>query len=304
MQINWEGVAIYAGVLGGLAVAMTLWTIHVKRHPITRMTPWMTTLLALYRGYWEIAWSFIYAFLLLAAVWILLHWLTYAIDTGQLTPLIPKRSPWKHLMFSPKSRPWNSIGVGVFLLVLTAVFYRGKHRLLRVIDSSLRRASRQLGLSFRAGATVFVADWWHDYIEPRALASLAMGAYDDDPDLALITNPCWALYRQEDPLRILVVSIGPDPVIRRSEQKMVVWVCLYICKPEGGGHLLTTEAQLALRSHGFDIRDRPGYLRICDLREYDIRGMRPTQEATAPDRIAYLWRTTQLRSGGPEDNPR
>jgi hypothetical protein len=96
-------------------------------------------------------------------------------------------------------------------------------------------------------------------------------------------------------LRILVVSIGPYPTILRREQRMAVWVCLYICKPDGGDHVVSFEAQQALREQGFDIRERPGYVRICDLREYELRGMRPTQEATAPHRIDFLWRVTESR---------
>jgi hypothetical protein len=296
MGTNWTETEIAFLFFGGLAIALTLWTIHVKRHPITRMTPWMTTALAMYRGYWEIAWSVIYAFLVMVAFWILLHWLTQAIATGQLTPLVPKRSPWKHLMFSSKSRPWNILGILAFMVTMTAIFYRIRQRLVRLIDSSLRRASKQLGLSFRAKATVFVADWWHRYIEPRAVANFALAGNDDDPDLALITNRCWALYRDQEPLRILVVSIGPYPTILRREQRMAVWVCLYLCKPNGGDQVLSSESQQALREQRFDIRDRPGYLRICDLREYELVGTQPTQEATAPDRIALLWHLAQPRA--------
>jgi len=129
-----------------------------------------------------------------------------------------------------------------------------------------------------------------------------MGAYDDDPDLALITNPCWASTAGGS-LRILVVSIGPDPVIRRSEQKWSSGSASTSASPKVAVISLQTEAQLALRSHGFDIRDRRATCGFATFGNMTSEGcVRPKSNCTRSHSLPVAHNPAPVRWS--EDNPR
>lgn len=281
--------AITMVVLVGLAVGFAAWVIHVRRHPIERMTPRMAALVDLSRAGGELLWAFIYGTAIFLVGWVLLAWLTHGLDTGHWPLKLPKTSPWQRLMTSHDSRPWNFALILVGVAAPTALVYRYFHRALRRIDSSLRRAAAELGLAVERRATFMASEWWMDHLRDRLLGTMSRSAAQD---LAFICNRCWALHDARDTSRILLVSHGPSPDITVRDRRTVIWVCLYIHRTDARGHVLSAESQRLLRERNFSVDAHQDYARIIDRRDFQVRGAQAIHEATAPERLVDLWRTT------------
>jgi len=284
---QWPAFAITMVVLVGLAVGFTAWVIHVRRHPIERMTPRGAALVDLSRAGGELMWAFIYGAAIFLASWVLLSWLTHGLNTGHWTLKLPKASPWQRFMYSHHSRPWNFVVILVGIAAPTALVFRFFHRALRRIDSSLSEVSEKLRLALKRRATFMASEWWMDHLRDRLLGTMSLSAAQD---LAFICNRCWALYDERDTSRILLVSHGQSPDITVRDKRTVIWVCLYIQRSDGRGHVLSAESQRLLRERNFSVDAHQDYARIVDRRDYQLKGAQAIREATAPERLAELWR--------------
>ncbi len=278
-------------IMVGFAIAFTAWVVHVRRHPVKRMPSWLSAVGSVVEGAFEVQSAFIYAVIIFIVLWVGLEWTAYGVSSGHWALSWPKRSPWSHWMLSRHYRPWNLIAqVGGFI-GLVALVFRFFRRERRLIDAGLVAVAHQLGLTLKRGATGFASRWWEDHLQRRLLGTLSLSTGED---LAFIANVCWALYDPHDMSRILLVSWGRHPEsMGWTTNRMALWTCLYLARDGGCGHALAHEAQQVLRERKFQVDAHSDYARIVDLREYQMTGGPAIiRAATAPERLAELWRLT------------
>jgi len=296
---QWPAFVISMVVLLGLAVGYVARVIHVRRHPMERMTRGSCAIVDLSRAGGEILWVCIYGAAIFLAGWMLLSWMTHGFHTGHWALRFPKASPWQRFMHSHQARPWNFIVMAVGIVAPTALVYRRFYRALRQVDSAVRETARQLGLPFQRRATFMASEWWMDHLRDRLLGTMSLSAGED---LAFICNRCWAVYDAQDTSRILLVAHGPNPAITPRDSRSAIWVCLYIHRTDRRGHLLSDETQRLLRERKFWVDAHQDYARIIDRREYQSKGAQMIREATAPERLVELWCMTSALA--PDRSPK
>ncbi len=283
MNSNWVAFALLFVCISPALV----WLGRRIRHPTQFVdTPGLT---------WQILQAFFIGSGLLLVLWLFLAWITHALATGHLTPLLPKISPWQRLTVGRRFRPWNLYALGALYLALSGVVLSLLLLQLRTIRNSLQRVAGEFDLTFIRRASREVANWLttHSGFSIVTAVDNARGGDPIEKDWLLILNPCWAVHPKRDSRRLLVTSYGPEAKHSNYYRSAVIWVCLYACDIEHGTPGISDEAQQNLRAKGFDVKRCAGFVRISDQRYCIPTNVWTIRKATAPARLIELWRLTE-----------